>query len=140
MCPYVILEVYKPAIWKSWKIGRDLTIITKNLGFKPFKAVDTRYQGAAWADIELHAHVRRRTLRKEDGAQWHQDGDYGHIPMEHGLIFWSNRTPTEFKVWDQIYQPKPFEVVYFSNLDGLHRRPPNAPRKRWLFRQRVELK
>lgn len=135
--PYKVLGVYHPAIWRGLHIGRDLTRFTARWKLVPLNAEDRRYHGATWADPALHAHVRRRTLRSEAGEQWHQDGDYGHVPMNHSLVFWSNRAPTEFSVGGKTFQPQPFEVVLFNNLDGLHRRPPTAPRRRWIFRQRV---
>lgn len=136
---YKVLGLYKPTEWKAWKIGRDLTNLTRKFGLVPFPYKDTRYTKAAWFDSKLHAHVRRRTLHKPDGAQWHQDGDFGHIPMKHRLVMWASNTPTELKVNGIVYQPKPYEVILFDNLSCFHRRPPNAPRKRWVFRQRVEM-
>lgn len=136
---YEILDFYRPSVWKCYRIGRDLTRLTRSLGLRPLRAKDTRYERAPWRDSTLHAHVRRRTLRKADGAQWHQDGDYGHVPMDHGLILWSNTHPTEIRDLNgQVYMPPPFSVVYFRNLEFYHRRPPNAPRNRYIFRQRVE--
>lgn len=137
--PYQVITVYHPTLWKCWKIGRDLTTLTRRLGLIPLTASDSRYEKAPWSDSRLHAHVRRRTLRTDDAAQWHQDGDYGHVPMNHGIVLWSNTTPTEFRVGTVIYQPKPFEVVLVNNLSCYHRRPPNAPRQRYIFRQRVEV-
>lgn len=134
---YKVLGVYKPPIWRAWKIGRDITDLTRNLGLKPLNAKDARIEKAPWHNKGLHAHVRKRTLLKQDGAQWHQDGDYGHVPMRHGIVLWSNKTPTEIKVDGVVFQPKPYEVVLFDNLHCFHRRPPDAPRNRWIFRQRV---
>lgn len=137
--PYSILAIYKPEIWKCWHIGRDITRITRHAGLRPFDFPDTRYARAPWSNPELHAHVRRRTLRKEDGAQWHQDGDYGHVPMEHGLVFWANTSPTEIRdIEGKVWYPKPYEVIYINNLEVYHRRPVNAPRHRYFFRQRVQ--
>ena len=136
---YRILDYYHPYKWKCYRIGLDLTELTWNLGFRPLDAVDTRYGRAAWADPTMHAHVRKRTLRKPDGAQWHQDGDYGHVPMDHGLILWSNTHPTELRDLNgKVYVPPPFAVVYFRNLEYYHRRPPRCPAIRYIFRQRVE--
>ena len=137
MGTYKVIGYYRPKVWKCYIIGRDLTNLTKSLGLVPLRAQDSRYEGAPWSSTTLHAHVRRRTLRKVEGAQWHQDGDYGHITMKHALVLWSNRQPTEFRVSGIIYQPEPYEVVYFNNLDGFHRRPLNAERRRYIFRQRV---
>lgn len=136
--PYSILGYYKPSKWSAWRVGRDITRITRDAGLKPLQHADSRYAKAPWSDPTLHAHVRRRTLRSSDGAGWHQDGDYGHVPMDHGLVFWSSNSPTEFKVDGVVYQPRPYEVVYFRNLSCYHRRPIDAPRVRWFFRQRVQ--
>lgn len=136
---YKILGYYYPKIRKCWIIGEYLTNMTQRLGFEPLRASDSRYERAPWSSTALHAHVRRRTLRSPEGAQWHQDGDYGHIPMDHGLILWSNTHPTEIRDLNgKVYVPPLFSVVYFRNLEYYHRRPPNAPRRRFIFRQRVE--
>lgn len=139
MIPYKVLGYYKPMRlgWKCYLIGRDLTRMTQHAGLRPLDAPDSRYEGAPWSDSSLHAHVRRRTLRSTAGEGWHQDGDFGHVPMDHGLVFWSSNTPTQFKVGGVVCEPKPFEVVYFRNMACYHRRPPNAPRIRYFFRQRV---
>lgn len=138
MRPYTVLATYKPKIWSAKQVGRDLVAITKKHGLVPFPHKDSRYEKAPWSNSNLHAHVRRRTLRKPDGSQWHQDGDFGHIPMDHSIVMWASNTPTEFRVGTTVYQPKPYEVVLFRNLKCYHRRPPEAPRIRWVFRQRVK--
>ena len=138
--PYQVLDEYRPSIWKCWKIGRDLTVLTKLYGLVPLKAADSRYERAPWHNTTLHAHVRRRTLRSPDGAGWHQDGDYGHVSMNHAIVLWSNVCPTEIRNnQGQVFQPKPYEVIIINNLAWYHRRPPNAPYRRFLFRQRVEV-
>ena len=137
--PYKVLGVYKPKIWNARKIGNDLTKITKDFGLVPLRDKDSRYEKASWHDSKLHAHLRRRTLIKPEGAQWHQDGDFGHVTMRHFLVLWSTNTPTELKANGVIYQPKPFEIILVDNLACFHRRPPDAPRKRWFFRQRVHI-
>ena len=134
-----VLAIYRPPFYKCWKIGRDITRITTDLGLRPLYAPDSRYERAPWHDNKLHAHVRKRTLRSPEGSQWHQDGDFGHIPMDHALVLWSDKYPTEFKINNVIYKPKPFEIILFKNLDGYHRRPLNAPRNRYLFRQRIDV-
>lgn len=59
--------------------------------------------------------------------------------MNHAEVLWANKTPTEFQYQGKIYQPKPFEVVLVKNLSCYHRRPKDAPGRRWIFRQRVEV-
>ena len=134
--PYVVLCTYHPPLWKKWKIHKDLTGITRRLGFAPLP-------GRSWKLVGqrgLHAEVRKRTVHGSQATDWHQDGDMdSDVKMDHGIVTWANVAPTEFKVGDTIYQPKPFEVVLARNLECYHRRPPNAPRDRWLFRQRVKL-
>ena len=138
--PYTVLTYYEPVLWRCWKIGRDLTRITRDLGFLPLQAEDSRYERAPWSDNRLHAHVRRRTLRSVAGEDWHQDGDYGHVPMDHLLAFWSSNTPTEIRdSTGRVWQPRPYELVIINNLEVFHRRPLDAPRRRWFFRQRLQV-
>lgn len=145
MQDFVVLECYNPWIlypdsWiKCWRIGRDLTRLTRSKGLVPFDVPDTRFHKAPWSNAALHAHVRKRTLRSGEGAQWHQDGDFGHVPMDHGLVFWSNTHPTELRLLDGTIVPtRPYDVIYIRNISLFHRRPPNAPRERYFFRQRVQ--
>lgn len=143
MRPYIVLGTYYPKVWKTWKVGPELCAITKAHGLVPHKdpvhgPLKLRYW---WYDEKLHAEVRRRTLadpKAVRGTQWHQDGDLdpGSI-MNCALVTWCNKEPTEFLYKDVIYQPEPYQVVISRNLCGSHRRPPNAPKERWLFRQRV---
>ena len=137
MTPYVVLGVYDPGPqpWKKWRIFRDLTRLTRDLGFTPLP-------GRSWKLVGqrgLHAEVRKRTVTGSQATGWHQDGDMdAGVEMDHAIVTWANVTPTEFKVGDKIYQPTPFEVVIALNLGCYHRRPPDAPNERWFFRQRVQ--
>lgn len=135
--PYKVLATYKPSVWKAWKIGRFITDLTRKMGLTPLPNSDTRYQKAPWSSQSLHAHVRKRTLKTQDAEGWHRDGDYGHVPMDHALVLWASTQPTEFRWEGKVYQPKPFEVILVKNIT--HRRPPNVPRERWIFRQRVQV-
>jgi hypothetical protein len=136
---YKVLFTYHPGEpYRAWRIGRDITKRILGLGYTPLPEKDTRYHRALWYSDLFHAHVRRRTLRSGDGAQWHQDGDYGHIGMDHGIILWSSITPTQIKQDGVIATPRPFEVIYFDNTAVYHRRPPEAPRDRWMYRMRVK--
>jgi len=93
-----------------------------------------------WFSEKLHAEVKRRTPKNPKGEDWHQDGDLDPgSNMDHALVLWSSNTPTEFEHEGVVYQPKRMEVVIARNLGCMHRRPPGAPRIRWLFRQRVEV-
>ena len=136
--PYVVLAVFKPGPrpWRKSRIHRALTQLTHDLGFKPLP-------GRAWKLVGqrgLHAEVRKRAVPGTQATGWHQDGDMDPgVNMDHAIITWANVAPTEFKVGNNIFQPKPFEVVIVRNLGVYHRRPPGAPHERWLFRQRVEV-
>ena len=137
MTPYVVLGVYKPTKpYKKWKIHRALTELARKAGLVPLS-------GRAWKLVGQrgqHAEVRKRTVEGSQATGWHQDGDMdADVKMDNAIVTWANVTPTEFKVGAAIYQPKPFEVVIARNLGGYHRRPPDAPRERWLFRQRVKV-
>lgn len=139
MTPYIVLGVYKPTKWRAWKIGKELTALTESRGLIPLPGLGGKNNAkAAWNSDILHAEVRLSAVANSEGTSWHQDGDTTPgANMDHALVLWSNRTPTEFKVGDKIFQPKPFEVVVARNLACSHRRPNNAPSRRWSFRQRV---
>ena len=140
--PYIVLrERYYPKTWRACRIGRDLTRLTRNLKLIP---LDDPAHGPqsfkAWCDEDLHAEVGWVTYKGNQGEDWHQDGDLVQgSRMDHAEVLWSNRTPTQFRYEGKIYQPKPFQIIIVKNLDGEHRRPGNAPKRRWFFRQRVEL-
>lgn len=141
MTPYITLGSYHPDVWKCWKIGRDLTTITKNHDLVPFNdPVHPAQPWATWCSEKLHAECKRRTPRNKGGEDWHKDGDTTPgARMDCAIVLWSSKTPTEFQLEGKIYQPKPFEIVLFNNRSCSHRRPLNAPRKRFIFRQRVEI-
>jgi hypothetical protein len=138
--PFLVLKHYVPKIWDGKMIGTHLVGYGTSLGLKPlldpFKGP---VPSKIWHSLSWHAEVRRRTLAKPAAESWHQDGDLdAGCNMDHALLLWANRTPTEFKTPDgKIWQPAPFEVVLARNLACFHRRPANAPRRRWMFRQRV---
>lgn len=144
--PFLVLGFYIPRNsndWKAWRIGRALIRMTREWGLVPHHDPVHGPLTVSWYDRALHAEVRKRTLKSETakrGTQWHQDGDLdpGSL-MDCALVTWSNVEPTEFQWNGHVFQPKPFEVVISRNLCGYHRRPPTAPRERWLFRQRVQV-
>ena len=139
---YLVLKArYLPHPWRAWRIGRDLTRLTKKLGLVP---LDDHINGPqtfrAWCDEALHAEAGWITYKGGQGEGWHQDGDLAPgSKMDHAEVLWANRTPTEFQYKGKVYQPKPFQVILVGNLSCHHRRPADAPRRRWLFRQRVEM-
>ena len=139
--PYTVLGVYHPPIWNTARIGLDLTALTRAHGLVPH--VDPAHgplERAAWRSVELHAEVRRRTFRTKQAEDWHQDGDLtASARMDCGIVLWCSNNPTQIKRRGrvEIYQPMPWDVILFSNMECQHRRPPNCPRIRWVFRQRV---
>ncbi len=140
--PYIVLqERYLPQRWRAWIIGRDLTRLTAAEGLAPHNDPAHGPQTfRAWCSVPLHAEVGWVTYRGGQGEDWHQDGDTTDDScMDNAMVLWANRTPTEFRYRSQIYQPKPFQVILWRNLAGEHRRPSDAPRRRWSFRQRVEI-
>ncbi len=141
MKPYIVLGRYEPKqLTKAWKVGKYLTRLTAKKGLVPHvdPAHGPNKLTKSWYSDELHAEVHKVTANIESAESWHYDGDTtpGSKP-ECALVLWSSDTPTEFKWHNEIYQPEPYEVVIARNLECLHRRPANCPRKRWLFRQRV---
>lgn len=140
--PYIILqERYVPKTWRAWRIGRDLTRLTKELGLVPLNdPIHGPQAFRAWCNEKLHAECGWVTYKNGQGEGWHQDGDLAPgSKMDHAEVLWANRTPTEFQYQGKIYQPKPFQVILVKNLSCFHRRPKNAPRRRFFFRQRVEV-
>lgn len=152
MLPYRVLESYKPSKWRSSLIGRHLTDLTRDLGFRPHVDVahgPLKLTGRNWCSPALHAEVRRRTFKTTQAEGWHFDADLEPSGDPNCLIcLWASNTPTQIKwrnrsgvpqdrEFEIIYQPRPYEVVVFNNMECLHRRPPNAPRVRWVFRQRL---
>jgi hypothetical protein len=138
--PYIVLKVYRPKENKCLTIGQDLTNITKELGFIPFKNDEIkRNEKAAWFDYELHAEVRKTAVRGSEAEDFHMDGDTSTNDMDFAMIVWADNAPTQFKFNKKIYQPKPFELVIARNLSCYHRRPHNIQGDRRFFRQRVEV-
>lgn len=149
MKPYIVLNPFYCSDMfsfadKSWRIGTDLVAFTKSLGLKPLNDPEHPAQDwTPWNNLHLHAEVKNWTPDAPDGKVWHQDGDTTPgSRMDCRIVLWADKTPTEFcfKVGDKIFQPKPFEVVIFNNKACYHRQPPNAPDRRYIFRQRVESK
>ncbi len=142
MKPYVVLGTYTPKKpWRAWRIGRDLCRLTKAAGLVPINDPKHRHQTkAAWCDITQCAYVRRRTVRNPKAAGWHQDGDLvAGSEMDNCVVLWCSNTPTQFRVGGVHYEPKAREVILVRNSGLTHRRNPDAPRMRYLFRQRVEM-
>ena len=140
--PFLVLkERYCPKTWRAWQIGRYLTRLTKSLGLIPLDdPVHGPQKFRAWCDKTLHAEAGWVTYKAGQGEDWHQDGDTKPgSRMNNAMVLWSNRTPTEFRFNGRVYQPEPFQVIIAKNLSCHHRRPDNAPGRRWLFRQRVEV-
>lgn len=155
MKPYVILGDYMPPPKGHYasKIAAAILDILKPFNLTP----KLRGSGpdepdawgpqmtSIWADWDLHAEVRRFAQPSGQGHSWHKDGDLEARPsevMDHAAVLWAEITPTEFKHNGKVYQPKPGEIVIARNLACPHRCPPEAPappKRRWFFRQRVEV-
>jgi hypothetical protein len=150
MKPYLSLGKYMPTKWRASVVGRELTDLTAKLGLEPHYDPahgPLELKGRNWVSKVLHAEVRRRTFSTKQAEGWHYDGDLEpNSKPDCAIITWASNTPTQIKwrnnpdkEFDLVFQAKPYEIVVFRNLECLHRRPPNAPRVRWLFRQRVSL-
>lgn len=138
--PYKIIAIYKPLKRRCRLIGRDLVAITKKAGLIPFKNDEIkRNPKAGWFNYDLHAEVRMTAVPGSEAEGWHADGDTSTNDMDFAMVVWSNKRPTEIRYNGKIYQPKPYEVVIFKNLSAYHRRPANCPKRRVMFRQRVEV-
>lgn len=141
-CPFLVLGHFVPKIWKAYECGEAITKITKKLGLIPH---DDPLHGAQewcpWYSKSLHAEVKKWTPPKKQGEEWHQDGDTTPgSKMDCALVLWASNNPTEFKTPDgKVWQPQPYQIVLARNLSCLHRRPPNCPEKRFMFRQRVKV-
>lgn len=140
MKPYVVLGTYWPKVWSAFRVGNDILAITRKLGLRPLNdPIHGPQTWAPWCSEKWHAEVKRRTPKNPKGEDWHQDGDLDPgSRMDCGIVLWATNTPTQIRVGTNIFQPKPKEIILFRNLVGHHRRPPDAPRIRWIFRQRVE--
>ena len=139
MPPYLILGIYVPLVWDAGEIGHYLTDFTAALGLRPHQdPAHGPIHWKSWISEELHAEVRRRTSKQKSAEGWHRDGDTtAGARMDCALVTWASQTPTEWRRRRRVYQPQPFEIVIARNLVACHRRPPGAPFRRWLFRQRV---
>ena len=140
MTPYKSLGFHRPPRWKAWMVGRDITRMTEEAGLIPFADPHHRHQvKAAWCSTAKVAYVRRRTVHNPKAAGWHQDGDLTGEDMDFSIVLWASNTPAEICIQGGTpkFQPDPYEVVLVRNLECIHRRPPDAPRKRWIFRQLV---
>ena len=149
--PYIVLAQYTPpqmpadkwndtAGWRCWKIGEDLTALTRRLGLEPlYDPLHIAQDWTPWSSQRLHAEVHKWHPGTHIAEGFHQDGDQiaGCI-MDYSSVLWASSHPTEFHYKGKVYQPKPFEVVLFKNLSCYHRRPPNTPEQRFFFHQAVE--
>lgn len=142
--PFIVIGYFKPRRYRASLIGKALTRITSRLGLVPLDdAAHGPQVTSLWCDEALHAEVRRFAQPSGQGKAWHHDGDLADgSKMDHAAVLWAAVKPTEFKLGDKIYRPKPFEVVIARNMGCLHRSPPDTPAppdRRWFFRQRVEV-
>lgn len=145
MLPYKVLGVYVPTKWDAEKIGKDLCDLTKTFYYSPHKdsvhgPLQLTRRNKNWCSVPLHAEVRHHTFKTTQAEGWHYDGDTTEGSNPNCLIcVWSTTHPTEIRCnkTGKIYQPKPYEVVVFNNMECTHRRPPCAPIDRWTFRQRL---
>lgn len=147
--PYIVLAMYKPWWWPKApketceEIGNDLCFITHNAGLTPLHdGVLEAQDWCPWVNMDRHAEVKRYTPDYFKSEDWHQDGDLDPgSNMDHALVLWTTKYPTELRTDEGICQANPFEVILFRNLRLSHRRPLAAPRggERHFFRQRVNL-
>lgn len=153
--PYIVLGYYMPPPQGHYasKMASAILEILEPFGLIPKlrgKPGDDDAWGpqttSIWSDWDLHAEVRRFAQPYGQGGGWHKDGDLEPRPdeiMDHAAVLWAEKCPTEFRTSDgQIHQPKPGEIVIARNLACPHRSPlstPKPPKRRWFFRQRVEL-
>jgi hypothetical protein len=141
--PYLVLAIYRPSRWRASTVGQELTAITQELGLQPHQDSShgpLHLTGRNWVSFLLHAEVRRRTFATKQAEGWHWDSDLDPNGNPNcAIVTWASNNGTQIK-WrgeEKIYQPSPYEVVVFNNSKCVHRRPPNCPRVRWLFRQRI---
>lgn len=134
-----IIGYYKPPKWNRKMVFDALCTISAKAGLVPLPMGKHRLH-KGMSSRGRHADLMRR-IPKNDTAdlQWHQDGDTSGAEMNCGLVVWASNTPTQVKLADgTIIQAEPYEVVHIRNRECVHRRPPNCPRVRWFFRQRVK--
>jgi hypothetical protein len=153
MKPYISLGFYRPKRWNAREIGMHLVQMAKQAGFVPHDDPahgPLKLTGKNWSSVALHAEVRRRTFKTAQAESFHYDGDLEPLAKtDCWIILWASNTPTWIK-WrfaavegirvddTLIYKPKSYELIAFENIRCLHRRPPNCPRMRWIFRQRAQ--
>jgi hypothetical protein len=141
--PYIVLGTYKPARgdFKAKKLGRLFCAKTLGCGLTPHDdPAHGPLENVAWRSQALHAEMRTRTFKTKQAEGWHQDGDLTPgSKMDCGIVTWATSSPTEIRFKGRIYQARPFELVLFRNTSCSHRRPPGCKRRRWLFRQRVQI-
>ena len=138
----VLVDRYIPSKWRPRVIGRELTQMMDHMGIVPHPDPihGPIHWRRGWYNDTLHAEVRRITLPAPAAGDWHKDGDTTPgSKMDCAIVVWANRAPTEFEWAGQVYQPKPFQVVISRNLLCPHRRPSDAPSRRWFYRQRVKV-
>lgn len=152
MKPYIVIGKYTPIVrvadkwnatpgFRCWDIGEMLTGLTAARGLIPLYDPKHRAQDwTPWNSQKLHAEVHKWHPGTHVAEDWHQDGDMiGGAIMDCASVVWASNNPTQFKVNDKVYQPKPFEVVLFKNLSCFHRRPPGTPEERFFFHQVVQV-
>lgn len=137
----ILLDYYMPKRWSPRLVGHDLTNLTRDLGFVPSQdpAIGWDNFKAPWHSRKLCAYVRRRTVKNPRATDWHQDGDLiDDVVLDDYLVLWSSNTPTELRDFGGVVHTPPRRaVILVDNTACYHRRPPEAPHVRWLFRQRV---
>lgn len=142
---FTVLGTYKPTKYRGSVIGNGILNTIAHYGLAPLRNEQIkRNQRPIWSNELLHAEVRRSAVRGSEAESWHQDGDTT-IPreeMDFGMVLWCQKDPTMLEPIEggRILRPKPFEIIYFNNLDVRHKRPDSAAsfKRRWSFRQRVE--
>jgi hypothetical protein len=136
--PYVVIGHYIPERWSIKLVTRKLEKISREAGFTPLPIGKHRLHKGPYQNNQKHSDLMRRQPKNDTAdMSWHQDGDMSGAEMDCSLVLWTTRVPTEFLFRNKVYQPEKYEVVVANNLACKHRRPENAPRVRWFFRQRV---
>ena len=140
MIPYEIIGHYEPTKWNPQKVLRELIQISREHGLQPLPIGSYRLHKTKWKSFSDHADLmRRRPKNDTTDSDWHQDGDTTGTDRVCGLVLWSSNTPTEIRWRGAVYVPPRRSVVLIDNTQVYHRRPPESPRVRWFFRQRVKI-
>lgn len=138
MKPYEVIGTYVPPRWNVRLVAHSLEKLVESAGLIPLPMGNYRLHKGPYQNTNKHSDLMRRIPKKsQEDLDWHQDGDTSNTNMDCSLVLWATRVPTEFLYHGKVYQPRAHEVVVANNLNCRHRRPPNAPRIRWLYRQRV---